>query len=448
MRRALVTVIAVAIALLTSAPVAAASDVQAAADPFFYGTAVTADNANDTTEVLEPQTFAVPAQPVSCTALMARTEWLTIEGTGTSVTIDTAGSAIDTVLAVYTGNPATTEVACNDDVSSAVHTSAVTFPTDANTTYRVQVGVFCSDAITCATAAGGALQVNAANSGAPANDLRAGAAPLPLNTATNESNATASVEAGETTTCLQDGTSRAYGKTLWFAFDVPAAGQVTIRAGGTNNRDAVIALYAGTSPTALACDDNDATQTLQATIAVDLAPGTYLLQVGGHGTSPVATIADFPISLEFTPAPAPVPIALPVPDTTSVPGANPPGTPAPTAQPKRVSATLAAASRRLGSGLRLTRYSVLGVPAGATIDLRCAGRGCPFTHRTTTVAQAKSVALLRLFRHRRLRAGTTLTLRVTAPSRIGLVKTQEVAAGRLKTTTRCLAPGATRPTAC
>jgi hypothetical protein len=442
---------AVAVAVLAPASAAWATDSQAAAEPFFYGTPATTDSTTFTTEALEPQTFGVPAKPISCTAVMARTAWLTIEGTGTSITIDTAGSAVDTVLAVYTGNPATTELACNDDVSSAVQTSTVTIPTDPNTTYRVQVGVFCSDAISCATVPGGAVQVNAANTGAPANDLRAGAAALELNTATHESNATASVEAGETTTCLQDGTSRAYGKTVWFAFDVPAAGHVTIRAGGTNNRDAVIALYAGTSPTALACDDNDLTRTLQATIAVDVAPGTYLVQLGGHGTSPVATIADFPIALDFTPSPVlvPAPVALPLPGTPAVPGANPPpGGPTPAVAPTRISTTLATASRKLGSGLRLTRYGVLAVPAGATIDLRCAGTGCPFTHRTTTVAKAKSVSLLSLFKHRRLRAGTTLTLRVTAPSRIGLVKTQKVTAGRLKTTTLCLAPGAAKPSAC
>ena len=436
---------AVAITVLAPASAAWASDNQAAAEPFFYGTPAVEDSTTFTTEALEPQTFGVPAKPNACIAFSARTEWLTIEGTGTSVTIDTAGSAVDTELAVYIGDPAAIELACNDDVSSAVHTSTVTIPTIANLTYRVQVGVFCSDAISCAAVSGGALQVNAANTGAPPNDLRADAAPLQLNSATHQSNPTATVEAGETTTCLQDGTSRAYGKTVWFAFDVPAAGRVTIRAGGTN-ADAVIALYAAASPTALACDDNDATRTLQATIGLDVAPGRYLVQLGGHGTSPVATIADFPLALDFTPAPPPVLAVVPVPDTTSLPGANPPATPA--AALTRVPATLATASRRLGSGLRLTRYGVLGLPAGATVDLRCAGRGCPFTHRTTTLAEAKSVSLLPLFKHRRLRAGTTLTLRVTALSRIGLVKTQKVVAGRLKTTTQCLAPGAAKPSAC
>ena len=46
------------------------------------------------------------------------TAWWTFNGTGGQVTIDTAGSTFDTVLAVYTGSPGSfTQVACVDDVS-------------------------------------------------------------------------------------------------------------------------------------------------------------------------------------------------------------------------------------------------------------------------------------------------------------------------------------------
>ena len=55
------------------------------------------------------ETFEVP---------FGYTAWWTFNGTGGQVTIDTAGSTFDTVLAVYTGSPGSfTQVACVDDVS-------------------------------------------------------------------------------------------------------------------------------------------------------------------------------------------------------------------------------------------------------------------------------------------------------------------------------------------
>jgi hypothetical protein len=58
-----------------------------------------------------------------------------------SATIDTAGSAFDTTLAVYTGTAvnALTARASNDDVSSGVLSSRVTLTVTAGTTYRIAV---------------------------------------------------------------------------------------------------------------------------------------------------------------------------------------------------------------------------------------------------------------------------------------------------------------------
>lgn len=73
------------------------------------------------------------------------TVWYTVAGTGSSVTIDTAGSDFDTVLGVYTSDGASfTEVACVDDVEGERFSlqSAVTFDTSAGTTYWVQAGGF------------------------------------------------------------------------------------------------------------------------------------------------------------------------------------------------------------------------------------------------------------------------------------------------------------------
>jgi serralysin len=73
------------------------------------------------------------------------TVWYKIAGTGRSITVDTAGSSYDTVVAVYAGSAdASATVACLDDTplqpfGRTLQTS-VTFPTTVGTTYWVQIG--------------------------------------------------------------------------------------------------------------------------------------------------------------------------------------------------------------------------------------------------------------------------------------------------------------------
>lgn len=78
---------------------------------------------------------------------MGRTLWYTVVGTGGEMTFDTAGSGIDTVLAVYLRDGGDfTEIACVDDVFfDPIGTSfqaAITGDTEAGVTYYVQVGGF------------------------------------------------------------------------------------------------------------------------------------------------------------------------------------------------------------------------------------------------------------------------------------------------------------------
>ena len=76
-----------------------------------------------------------------------RTLWYTVEGTGDPVTIDTAGSGIDTLIGVFvpTGS-GFDEIACNDDVEfepiGSTLQAAVTFDTEEGVTYYVEVGGF------------------------------------------------------------------------------------------------------------------------------------------------------------------------------------------------------------------------------------------------------------------------------------------------------------------
>ena len=81
---------------------------------------------------------------------VANTVWYKFTGTGRSVTVDTAGSDFDTVLATYTAGPGGTFTpvanGCDDDVPTPPVgrslQAAVTIPTVAGTTYYVQIGGF------------------------------------------------------------------------------------------------------------------------------------------------------------------------------------------------------------------------------------------------------------------------------------------------------------------
>jgi hypothetical protein len=78
------------------------------------------------------------------------TVWFRFQGSGQSMTLDTAGSSFDTVLAVYTrdsnGAYVPVDGGCVDDVPlqpvGRTLQAAVTLPTGAGTTYYVQVGGF------------------------------------------------------------------------------------------------------------------------------------------------------------------------------------------------------------------------------------------------------------------------------------------------------------------
>ena len=85
------------------------------------------------------ETFEVP---------FGYTAWWTFTGTGGAMTVDTAGSTFDTVLAIYTGSPGSfTEVACVDDVFDPTFSlqAKATVDTSAGVTYWVQAGGFGGD---------------------------------------------------------------------------------------------------------------------------------------------------------------------------------------------------------------------------------------------------------------------------------------------------------------
>ena len=94
--------------------------------------------------IFEDETGAPVEVPV------ANTVWYKVTGTGRPITVDTAGSDFDTVLATYTAGPGGTFTpvagGCDDDFPTPPLgrslQAAVTIPTVAGTTYYIQIGGF------------------------------------------------------------------------------------------------------------------------------------------------------------------------------------------------------------------------------------------------------------------------------------------------------------------
>ncbi len=98
-------------------------------------------NAEATTQANEPLT---PSGPGTCggSRTMVGTTWYRILGNGGVVSINTAGSDYDTVIAAYSApTPLISDpLPCNDDASSTTLTSAISFQSVAGSAYLIQVG--------------------------------------------------------------------------------------------------------------------------------------------------------------------------------------------------------------------------------------------------------------------------------------------------------------------
>ena len=101
-------------------------------------------NASNVAATPEPE-FQLSNCPEGFFDQFGNTLWYSIEGTGSPVTIDTAGSNFDTLIAAYV--PTDTgleEIACIDDVEfepvGSTFQAALTFDTEDGVTYYVQIG--------------------------------------------------------------------------------------------------------------------------------------------------------------------------------------------------------------------------------------------------------------------------------------------------------------------
>ncbi|WP_028063915.1 PKD domain-containing protein [Solirubrobacter soli] len=102
----------------------------------------------------------------------------------------------------------------------------------------------------------------------------------------------------------------------------------------------------------------------------------------------------------------------------------------------------------------LLRLRVDAVPVGATAQLRCAGHGCPFRRMSSSRVRDRAIVLFKdlvlrkavAVKHRRLRPGQRLELRITAPGHVGEVVRYRLRRGKVPVTSvLCLPPGAATP---
>jgi len=100
-----------------------------------------------------------------------------------------------------------------------------------------------------------------------------------------------------------------------------------------------------------------------------------------------------------------------------------------------------------GGRMRITQLRVTGAQTRAKAQVRCRGRGCPFTSKTLKLKRGRATGTS-LLAGRRLRVGVVVEVRLTAPGTIGKVTRLTVTTRRVRQQALCLPPGATTPRAC
>lgn len=193
------------------------------------------------------------------------------------VSLNTFGSAFDTVLYVKTGSTSFAcdgaEVTCNDD-SGGVQ-SAVSFTATAGQSYFVFVDGYSSTNSGAFT-----LNVGIADPSPPSNDTYAGATNLPAVTAT------ASTSSGTTTDATADYSASCGGgaasKDRVYKFTIGSTQTVTVDTIGSGY-DTVLHLR-DASFNEVACDD-DSGGSLTSKITKSLTAGTYYAVVDGFGSA-------------------------------------------------------------------------------------------------------------------------------------------------------------------
>ena len=241
-----------------------------------FANATTLSGASGSTTATTVGMTKEPGEPSHAGNAGGHSIWFawTAPATG-SVTIDTAGSTFDTLLAAYTGTAvgSLTTVASNDDANGTTQ-SSITFAATVATTYRIAVDGYAGAAgsVTLHWAQGGAAPTG------PANDAFASAASL-AGTASGTT-VGATKEPGE-----PNHAGIAGGHSIWWTWTATASGSATITT-ASSSFDTLLAVYTGTALSALTAvaSNDDANGTTQSQVVFTAAAGTtYRVAVDGYG---------------------------------------------------------------------------------------------------------------------------------------------------------------------
>ncbi len=177
-----------------------------------------------------------------------------------------------------------------------------------------------------------------------------------------------------------------------------------------------------------------------------------------------ATLSDSISGPQSEPLSAPVPATDLGAQTAALGGTNDAGTPGARQCPYSVTPVTLSPSptakwsfRTTAESTTVSRLMIRDIPAGATLEVTCAGRGCPFkggrTVRTGSCTICKHAPagvqmadLAPLFRRAQLAPGATVAAIIVEYGAIGKYITFVIRAGKLAVyRSQCLAPGATKP---
>ena len=231
---------------------------------------LTGNNTHGTSETGEP-THAGNAP--------AKSVWWSFTAPSSGLcTVRTLGSAFDTVLAVYTGTSvgALKAVTSNDNSSSTVLDSPVSFSAVKGTIYRI--------AVDGKSGTSGAIQLSASlgTSVVLVNDNFASATLLTgTSFKVSGSNIGATVQTGEPKHAGVTG-----GKSVWWSWTAPSTGTFTLATTGSSF-DTTLAIYTGSAVNKLAVlgsnDDQSWPTLLSSKVVVSVVAGTtYRIAVDGY----------------------------------------------------------------------------------------------------------------------------------------------------------------------
>ena len=406
---------------------------------------------------------------------VVKTRWYSFKGTGGPMLLTSVGSNFDTLIGFYNA-PAPAQIDADtfcsndraaDDPASQIELST----TEAGKTYLLQVGG-CDDTLnanSCPFQAFG--NSGTAYFAAVGNDSRSFPETIPADTPLTRTNAGASTEGGESTSCA----GAPFGKSVWFRFNAPAAGTATFESVGF---DTVVNAYR-LGGSKVGCNDNTGDSNTSR-VRLHVTGGSYLVQVGGKGSGEDALFGNFRYSVSFTADPKPTPTPVP----TSTPVANPDtdgdGLPdsvdcAPT-DPKRRQGFKEIRGNKIDEDcdgkaqdllqVRAERGPVTYLATATTllrsfvvkklakvdkVTITCKGKGCRTKRVSKTFSKAKaSYDFRRALRRNRPGPGSVIEVRVTHAGRLGHVwrfTFRYFKAPKLKEDL-CLRPGASKAKPC